>query len=427
MPEQSSEGEQRRPGIIGLCCACICLTALCPLLCCCSATDSAVNKAQGKRWDGKQRKWVVDDLSEDREYVKDVPADDEDIFNTKKDYTPPTEAKATGSAAKVIETKYYDNLGVSPDASQSSIKRAYYVQARKYHPDRNQTPEAAEKFKDVGEAYQVLSDEKLRAQYDKMGEKGLSGDRTEVSADGVDPALIFAMIFGSDAFIDIVGRLAMVSMTMAGDPKETGVDAEKLQEVEKRRVCRLALSLASKVQPYVEGRIESTKISWETEAQRLVEASYGESIINHVGTSYKLVATQYLASWGKAQKAQYAETSRNFGAMKKTMKAANQMKGKEGEAQLPAYLEVMWQITSLDLSSTLHEVVVKVIKDKSASPEDRKARAEAIVALGEIYENARSKDPKQRAMSARGIFQNAAEAAMEETMKKNSESQTTVD
>jgi hypothetical protein len=113
--------------------------------------------------------------------------------------------------------------------------------------------------------------------------------------------------------------------------------------------------------------------------------------------------------------------------MKKTMKAANQMKGKEGEAQLPAYLEVMWQITSLDLSSTLHEVVVKVIKDKSASPEDRKARAEAIVALGEIYENARSKDPKQRAMSARGIFQNAAEAAMEETMKKNSESQTTVD
>lgn len=108
----------------------------------------------------------------------------------------------------------------------------------------------------------------LRAQYDKMGEKGLSGDRTEVSADGVDPALIFAMIFGSDAFIDIVGRLAMVSMTMAGDPKETGVDAEKLQEVEKRRVCRLALSLASKVQPYVEGRIESTKISWETEAQR---------------------------------------------------------------------------------------------------------------------------------------------------------------
>ena len=43
------------------------------------------------------------------------------------------------------------------------------------------------------------------------------------------------------------------------------------------------------------------------------------------------------------------------------------------------------------------------------------------------FENARSKDPKQRAMSARGIFQNAAEAAMEETMKKNSESQTTVD
>ena len=255
----------------------------------------------------------------------------------------------------------------------------------------------------------------------------MSGDRTEVSADGVDPALIFAMIFGSDAFIGIVGRLAMVSMTMAGDPKETGVDAEKLQEVEKRRVCRLAVALASKVQPYVEGRIESTMIAWEAEAQRLVEASYGESILNTVGTSYRLVGTQYLASWGKAQKAQYAETSRNLGAMKKTMKAANQMKGKEGEAQLPAYLEVMWQVTSLDISSTIHEVVVKVIKDKSASPEDRKARAEAIVALGEVYESVKSKDPKQRAMSARGIFQNAAEAAMEETMKNSKDSQATVD
>ena len=52
----------------------------------------------------------------------------------------------------------------------------------------------------------VLSDDKLRAQYDRAGESGLSGDRTEVSADGVDPALIFTMIFGNDAFENIVGR-----------------------------------------------------------------------------------------------------------------------------------------------------------------------------------------------------------------------------
>lgn len=360
-------------------------------------------------------------MKEDEEYIKDLPMDDDDVFNVKKDYSPPKDSQSTANKS-VHSTKYYDVLDVSPSASQSSIKRAYYVKARKYHPDRNSTKEAAEKFRDVGEAYQVLSDEKLRAQYDKVGEDGLSGDRTEVSADGVDPALIFAMIFGNDRFNDIVGRLMMVSMTMAGDPKETGIDQEKLAEVENRRVIRLALSLASKVQPYVDGRVESILITWESDALNLVEASYGEAILNAVGTSYRLVATQYLSDWGKAQKAQYSEKSKQFGTMKKTMKAAKDMEGKEGEAQLPAYLEIMWQVTALDISTTVHEVVVKVIKDKSATPEVRKKRAEAIVKLGEIYEQAKSKDPKQRAMSARGIFQNAAEAAMEETMKKSNES-----
>ena len=126
-----------------------------------------------------------------------------------------------------------------------------------------------------------------------------------------------------------------------------------------------------------------------------------------------------MASWGGAKKAEYAEMSNKIGAVKKTMKAANQMKGKEGDDQLPAYLEVMWQVTSIDISTTIHEVVAKVVNDKSADAEDKKKRMEAILALGEIYENVKSKDPKQRAMSARGIFQSAAAAAAEETMRQN--------
>ena len=73
----------------------------------------------------------------------------------------------------------------------------------------------------------------------------------------------------------------------------------------------------------------------------------------------------------------------------------------------------------MDISATIHEVVAKVLMDKSASDAVKKARMEAILDLGEIYENARSTDEKQRRMSARGIFQGAAEAAMEETIKKN--------
>lgn len=64
---------------------------------------------------------------------------------------------------------YYDVLGVSRDASEQEIKKAYRNLARKYHPDVCKEPDAEEKFKDINEAYSVLSDAQKRAQYDNIG------------------------------------------------------------------------------------------------------------------------------------------------------------------------------------------------------------------------------------------------------------------
>lgn len=64
---------------------------------------------------------------------------------------------------------YYAILGVNKHASQDDIQRAYRKLARQYHPDINKTPEAESKFKDVGEAYEVLKDPDKRAKYDRYG------------------------------------------------------------------------------------------------------------------------------------------------------------------------------------------------------------------------------------------------------------------
>ncbi|MGX1562142.1 DnaJ C-terminal domain-containing protein [Streptomyces sp. NPDC055506] len=65
---------------------------------------------------------------------------------------------------------FYEALGVSRTASQDEIQQAYRKLARKYHPDVNKDPGAEERFKDLNEAYSVLSDPKTRARYDRFGE-----------------------------------------------------------------------------------------------------------------------------------------------------------------------------------------------------------------------------------------------------------------
>lgn len=64
---------------------------------------------------------------------------------------------------------YYDVLGVSKSASAEEIKKAYRKLSKKYHPDINKDSDAPEKFKEISEAYEVLSDEQKRAQYDQYG------------------------------------------------------------------------------------------------------------------------------------------------------------------------------------------------------------------------------------------------------------------
>ena len=100
---------------------------------------------------------------------------------------------------------YYETLGVSRGANDEEIRRAFRRKAMEYHPDRNKTPGAEDRFKEINEAYQVLSDQEKRSRYDRFGHAGVNGG-SDRPFDGFDPFGGFGDIF--DTFFGGGGRTA---------------------------------------------------------------------------------------------------------------------------------------------------------------------------------------------------------------------------
>lgn len=106
-----------------------------------------------------------------------------------------------------VETEFYDLLGVGVDATDADLKKGYRKAAMKYHPDKNPSPDAEEKFKEISKAYQVLSDSNMRAVYDKHGKKMMEKEGPV----GVDDAAgFFANVFGGERFQDYIGEISLM-------------------------------------------------------------------------------------------------------------------------------------------------------------------------------------------------------------------------
>ena len=133
----------------------------------------------GMQWDNEKREWIFYYLEKDKTEVEELIA----ALKVAKEGGEGT-TTASGDATKtdlnekkVKDREFYDLLGVSTNATAGEIKKAYYKEARKCHPDKcPDDPEAATKFQALGHAYQILSNEQTRANYDKNGKPIIKKD-----------------------------------------------------------------------------------------------------------------------------------------------------------------------------------------------------------------------------------------------------------
>jgi len=352
-----------------------------------------------------------------------------------------------GSDADPLSMEYYEILGVPHSASTGEIKKKYYKLAMQYHPDKNSSSEAEEKFKKISEAYQVLSDPELRKKYNEYGP-----GKAAPEGGFMNPEDFFKQQFGGDLFVDIIGELTLAKdfknvmvRNMEKEEKEeadrengeengngdttVSVESEKpaktweehKAEMEERkkareeRVAKLADNLTKKLAMYVDADGTSGESHFrqviQEEAEELKVQNFGVPLLTSVGFIYSAKASEYTSREEFLGVSSFFQNmklkGRAFSNTVSTVKTAidvhktfvqlqeaekkgmtTDVKEKLEEEAARKGMNALWKGSKLEVESVIRSVCDKVLDDTAIPKDLCKKRADGLKIVGDIYQKA---------------------------------------
>jgi len=326
-------------------------------------------------------------------------------------------------AAKVLpppkETEFYDLLEIPTDATTGQIKKAYFMKARKCHPDKHpDDPEAEELFKQISVAYECLSDPEKREMYHIHGKNGIEFGE-------IDPRAMFSMLFGGGKFDNYIGEISLFNT----NPEDESPEA--YEAANKERVEKLKNQLIEKLRPWMEGNAKGFTESILAEAAELKNESYGAELLQHIGYIYENEARQHLKGFlgisGLA--AEVKEKAHLLKEVLSTLSQAAKTMMLEEELQLAQTEEErrllepimqkesifsMWKVARLDIESAIREACEEVMRDTSVDKPSRRRRAEGIKLIGKIWRKIYPEEGKEGAWQFLSELETQTQAAYEQ-------------